>query len=191
MPRRYKIFLWIASLTFLADQISKYLARRWLAYDEVRGYGTPVVVIENFFDWRMSYNTGSAFGLFRSVGGARIFLTIVGIVAVFAIVWMLRQARDDQRRFAWALGLVAGGAVGNVLDRILFGKVTDFVVWKWHQHEWPTFNVADAALCVGVGLLFLDMGRDKRAQADTDGAAPDGPGGPAPSPRSRGRAKQR
>ena len=167
MPRRYKIFLLVASLTFAADQLSKLWART-LPWDEHRGVGIARPVIENFFDWRLSYNTGSAFGLFRSVGGARIFLTVVGIVAVVAILWMLRAARDDQRRFSWALGLVAGGAVGNVLDRLLFGKVTDFVVWKWHSHEWPTFNVADAALCVGVGLLFLDIGKEtKKAPADT------------------------
>jgi signal peptidase II len=153
MPRRYKIFLVFGVLTLVADQITKWWARR-LPTDE-RGFGEAVPVIDNFWDWQLSYNTGSAFGLFRSVGGARVFLTIVGVIAVVAIVWMLRKARDDQKWFTLALGLVAGGAVGNIIDRVLYGKVTDFVVWKWHEHRWPTFNVADAALCVGVGLLLL------------------------------------
>jgi signal peptidase II len=56
-----------------------------------------------------------------------------------------------------ALGLVGGGAIGNLIDRILYGRVTDFIVWHYKGHEWPAFNIADAALVVGVGLMGLDM----------------------------------
>jgi signal peptidase II len=161
VPRRWKWFTAFAVLTLLADQLSKLWARHGLPVN-ARGIGEPVAVIKNFFDWRLSYNTGSAFGLFSSVTGARIFLTIVGVVALGAIMWMVHKARDEQRRLMIGLGLVGGGAIGNVIDRVAFGKVTDFVVWKWHTHEWPTFNVADAALCVGVGLLFLDLGRQAK-----------------------------
>jgi signal peptidase II len=163
MPRRYKIFTALASITLILDQLSKWWARRLPTNDA--GYGIAQPVIENFFDWRISYNTGSAFGLFRSIDGARVFLTIIGFVAIGAIFWMIAKARDDQKRFAWALGLVAGGAIGNVVDRVLFGKVTDFIVWKWYEHEWPTFNIADAALCIGVGLLFLDIGKEAKVPA--------------------------
>jgi signal peptidase II len=161
VPRRWKWFTAFAVLTLVADQLSKLWARHGLPVDG-RGIGKPVAVITNFFDWRLSYNTGSAFGLFSSVTGARIFLTVVGVVALGAITWMVHKARDEQRRLMIGLGLVGGGAIGNVIDRVAFGKVTDFVVWKWHTHEWPTFNVADAALCVGVGLLFLDLGRQAK-----------------------------
>jgi signal peptidase II len=164
MNRRWKVFAAVSVLTMVADQITKYWARAVLPVDE-RGYGIAVPVIENFFDWRLSHNTGSAFGLFGGVTGARILLTLVGIVAVGAILWMVKKAEDNQRRLIWALGLVAGGAVGNIVDRVLFGKVTDFVVWKYYAKEWPTFNVADVALVVGVGLLFLDLGRDMTATA--------------------------
>ncbi len=170
MPRRYKVFLWIGTITLVLDQITKYWARR-LPTDS-RGYGKPVAVIENFWDWQLSYNTGSAFGLFSSTGSARIFLTIIGFVAVGAIVWMLVKANDNQKWFSWALALVAGGAVGNIVDRIAFGKVTDFVVWKYYDHRWPTFNIADAALCVGVGLLLLSElkkeGREPEGDPDDD-----------------------
>lgn len=163
VPRRWKWFTVFAVVTLVADQITKYWARNQLPVNS-RGYGEPVSVITNFFDWRLSYNTGSAFGLFSSVNGARIFLTIVGIIALGAIGWMVHKARDDQRRLMVGLGLVGGGAIGNVIDRVAFGKVTDFVVWKWYSHEWPTFNVADAALCVGVGLLFLDLGKQAKEE---------------------------
>jgi signal peptidase II len=174
VPRRWKWFSVIGLVTLAADQLSKIWAKGSLPTD-ARGYGIPVPVIENFWDWRLSYNTGSAFGLFSSVDGARIFLTVVGFVALGAIFWMVHKGRDDQGRLAAALGLVGGGAVGNVIDRILYGKVTDFVVWKWHEHEWPTFNIADAALCVGVGLLFLDLGKQaKEGEAPDVAAAPAG-----------------
>ena len=131
----------------------------------------PVSVIENFWDWRLSYNTGSAFGMFSNASYSRVFLTVVGLVAMGAIIWMVHKAKDDQKRLAVGLGLVGGGAIGNVVDRVLYGKVTDFVVWRWYEHEWPTFNVADAALCVGVGLLFLDMGKQAKLEKAEKAAA--------------------
>jgi signal peptidase II len=161
MARRWKWFIAFSVLTLVGDQLTKLWARHALPTDS-HGFGVAKSVIKNFFDWRLSYNTGSAVGLFHGVNGARIFLTIVGVVAFGAIIWMVHKARDDQRRLVAALGLVGGGAIGNVIDRVAFGKVTDFVVWKWYSHEWPTFNVADAALCVGVALLFLDLGRQKK-----------------------------
>lgn len=177
VPRRWKWFTALSVLTLVADQVTKLWARHGLPVNR-HGIGEPVAVIENFFDWRLSYNTGSAFGLFSSVTGARIFLTVVGLVALGAIVWMVHKAKDEQRRLMIGLGLVGGGAIGNVIDRVAFGKVTDFVVWKWYTHEWPTFNVADAALCVGVGLLFLDLGKqakDEKARQSASSSAKETP----------------
>jgi len=172
VPRRWKWFAAFSLITLVLDQLTKLWARHGLPVDS-RGIGKSVAVIANFFDWRLSYNTGSAFGLFSSVTGARIFLTIVGVVALGAIAWMVHKGKNDQRRLMVGLGLVGGGAIGNVIDRVAFGKVTDFVVWKWYSHEWPTFNVADAALCVGVGLLFLDLGKqakEEKARQDAEKA---------------------
>ncbi len=169
LPRRWKLFLVLAPLTILVDQLTKLWARHSLpTVPDASGrmVGKAVPVIENFFDWRLSHNPGSAFGLFGGTSGARIFLSIVGVIAVVAIVWMLKKARDDQTRLIIALGLVAGGAIGNLIDRIYNGIVTDFVVWKYYQHEWPTFNVADVALVVGVGLLFLDIGKESQTAED-------------------------
>jgi signal peptidase II len=179
IPRRYWWFTAIGLVTLILDQITKYWARNDLPVAP-NGYGIAVPVIENFFDWRLSWNTGSAFGLFSNVGGAKIFLTLVGFVALGAIIWMVIKGRDDQRRLMVGLGLVGGGAIGNVIDRLMFGKVTDFIVWKWYQHEWPTFNIADAALCVGVGLLFLDLGKqakEEKAAAKAEAVASAGSGG--------------
>ncbi len=175
MSRRWKLFLIVAPVTILLDQLTKLWARHSLPTNP-DGYGIPRTVISNFWDWRLSHNPGSAFGLFGGTGGARIFLTIVGVIAVIAISMMLRKASDKQVRLTVALGLVAGGAIGNLIDRIVFGVVTDFVVWKYYDHEWPTFNVADVALVIGVALLFLDIGREPKESEGTDSGDDDGAG---------------
>lgn len=170
--RRHTLFAIIAPITCLLDQLTKIWARHSLPKVETtRGIaGIPVTVIENFWDWRLSENPGSAFGMFGETTGSRIFLSIIGVVALGAIIWMLQKARDEHTRLIIALGLVAGGAVGNLIDRIAFGVVTDFIVWKYHSHEWPTFNVADIALVVGVGLLFIDIGKDTLGKDSEAGA---------------------
>ena len=182
MPRRWKIFLLVAFVTLVADQATKVWARHELPTSPVhaglvqgaceipddvvahRCRGDAVPVIDNFWDWRLSFNPGSAFGLFHSQAGARVFLSIVGVLAVGAMLWMVKKAKDHQRALLWALGLVAGGAVGNLFDRIYFGVVTDFVLWRYHSKEWPVFNIADVALVVGVALMFFDVGKEPKAK---------------------------
>lgn len=173
MPRRWKIFLLIAFISIAADQATKIWARSSLPVqpehcqipDDIVAqhcFGKPVTVIDGFWEWRLSFNPGSAFGLFNSQDGARIFLSIVGILAVIGMCYMLKKAREDQKSLIWALGLVAGGAIGNLIDRVYYGVVTDFVLWHYQAHEWPVFNVADVVLVVGVGLMFLDIDAEKR-----------------------------
>ncbi len=189
MHRRWKILIIFGSLSFLADQITKYWARAALLDGDKR---TPITVIQNYFDFELSYNPGSAFGMFGSTSGARVFLTVVGIIAIGMILWMLYKAREDQQRLAVALALIIGGAIGNLYDRILFGEVTDFIVWRINEHRWPTFNIADAVLCVGVGLLFLDMTKEAKlakeaeeAEAAAAAAANKKPGAPKKKKKKR------
>jgi signal peptidase II len=127
-----------------------------------------VKFLGDFWSWKLSMNTGSAFGLFGSnPGAARIFLSIVGVLAVAGMIYMLKKARPDQRVLMWALSFVAGGAVGNLIDRIYFGAVTDMVSWDLGFMRWPTFNVADVSLVVGVGLMFIDIQKEsKREKAE-------------------------
>jgi len=178
MARRWKIFLLVAFLTLVFDLGSKYWARASLPVhpdkcaipaDIVshKCMGVKEPVIAGFWDWRLSFNPGSAFGLFDSHNGARVFLSIVGILAVIAMVFMVKKAKDSQKLLAIALGLVAGGAVGNLADRIYFGVVTDFVLWHYKSHEWPVFNVADVALVIGVGMMFLDVGKEPKKKPAT------------------------
>jgi signal peptidase II len=152
-PAKYRWFAFIFVLSLALDQLSKVWARHVLRpiYPAVK------TVIPGFFELRYSENPGSAFGLFRGVPGARYLLFVVGIVALIFVASYLRKASAHARRLGAELGLLAGGALGNVIDRVATGRVTDFIVWRAGAHEWPTFNIADAALVVGVIGLLFDM----------------------------------
>jgi signal peptidase II len=151
------------------DQWTKFLARTHLA--SLPPWKSKVIV-PGYFDLRFSENTGVAFGMFQQLPGGRIWLTLVALFALLLVGYYLVRSGPQQRRLHLALGLVGGGAIGNLIDRIAFGRVTDFIVWKVGTHEWPAFNIADAALVVGVALMALDMLLDKRAH-DASSAAPD------------------
>jgi signal peptidase II len=188
--KKWLLFTIVGVLALVADQATKIWARGLptepagcdvpAAIVEGRCSGSPVSVIDSFWHWRLSMNPGSAFGLFSTQGGARIGLSVVGIVAVFGMLWMLRKARPDQKILHWALALVAGGAVGNLIDRIYYGVVTDFILWhvgdpvrpmashpivRW-AHEWPVFNVADVVLVIGVGLMFIDIQKEGKREKE-------------------------
>lgn len=110
-----------------------------------------------------AHNTGAAFSFLAHAGGwQRWLFTGIALAAVAGIVWMLKQ-HGHQRLFAWALTLILGGAVGNVIDRMAYGYVVDFLQFHWaflspvfHGGYFPAFNVADSAITVGAALLILD-----------------------------------
>ena len=157
--RKYLVFGAVFLFALVADQATKVWARATLAPRRA-----PIVVINGFFDLRYSENPGSAFGLFRNLAGGRWLLLAIGVVAMVVVVGLLRRVKPGQLRIAGELGLLAGGALGNIVDRISRGVVTDFVLWKIQSRglEWPVFNVADAALVVGVIALLLDMKGDPK-----------------------------
>ncbi len=191
MSRRWKIFAISVVLNFLADQLTKWWAKATLPTDE-KGWDIPTAFIENFWDWQLSFNQGSAFGLFHGIGGARVFLTVIGLAALVAVGFMVKSAGEKQTRLIVGLGMVAGGALGNIVDRVLNGSVTDFVVWKYYEHAWPTFNIADVSLVVGVGILLLDMKntpKQETSAADSD-AKPAGKKPKQGGKRSKKRSKR-
>jgi signal peptidase II len=119
-------------------------------------FGERVPVIPGFFDFTLVYNRGAAFSFLAGAGGwQRWFFTGIGIAAAVFIVWMLAR-HGSQRLFAFALSLILAGAIGNVIDRVIQGKVTDFVLLHWRGWHWPAFNVADMAITFGAALLILD-----------------------------------
>lgn len=163
------LFAAAAVSSIVLDQWTKVLARTHL---KPLGPWGRKTVIDNYFDLRFSENTGVAFGMGQSLPGGRVLLTLVALFALLLVGYYLIKSGPRQTRLHLALGLVGGGAIGNLIDRIAFGRVTDFIVWHVGKHEWPAFNIADAALVVGVALMALDMILDRRGHAAT-AAAPD------------------
>jgi signal peptidase II len=151
----YLLFLAMMVSSVSCDQGTKSWARRTLSS------GDDVSVISGFWDFHLAQNPGGAFSTFRDVPGGRYVLTAVGVVLLAMIVAWMR--RGERPWLSWAaLGLIAGGAIGNLYDRIAYGSVTDFVYWHWRSRPWPVFNVADAMLLVG-GVLLLISGSSSRA----------------------------
>ena len=157
MPRRYRLLLLISSISIIADQITKFWARSALA----KG---PIVVVEGYWDFVLAYNYGAAFSMFERLPYGRVLLSLVAAIAIGAIISMIHKAENKQTGFVVALSLMAGGAIGNLIDRIAFGKVTDFVLWKYNKFHWPAFNIADIALTVAVGLFLIVALKDWKAQ---------------------------
>ena len=149
-------WLGLAFIVLLADQFTKVL----IVGHYQLGDST---VVTSFFNIVRVHNTGAAFSFLASAGGwQRWFFTALGIGAALFILWMLR-AHSGQRLFSFALACILAGAVGNVIDRLLYGYVVDFLQFHWSWLEpvfpgghFPAFNIADAAITVGASALILD-----------------------------------
>jgi signal peptidase II len=154
--RRGVIFVALFFCTTGFDQASKDWAHGLPA-------GTPVPVISGVWDWQLSMNKGVAFSTFTDLPHAQILLSLLAAVMLAGIGYAAWKARPEERLKRVALAMIAGGALGNLIDRIKDGAVTDFIRWRAGDHIWPIFNVADAALLVGVVLLlFAGTGRAVR-----------------------------
>ena len=127
--------------------------------------GTRQPVISGYWDWELAYNPGAAFSSFP--GGTWV-LTAVAAAALVVIGIMAARTPAGNRWKLAGLAVIAGGALGNLIDRIKDGAVTDFIRWHVHDHWWPIFNVADAALLVGA-VLLLYSGRHESAPARAGG----------------------
>jgi len=146
---RWALWLAVSALVLVLDQFTKVLI---LGYYQL-GDATRVT---SFFNVVRAHNTGAAFSFLAQAGGwQRWLFTGIGALAVVVIVWLLRS-HAGQRLFSFALALILGGAVGNVIDRVLYGYVVDFLDFHWAGMHFPAFNVADSAITVGAALLILD-----------------------------------
>jgi signal peptidase II len=143
-------WLCVAALVILIDQLTKITITKTFQLGEEK-------VITSFFNLVLAYNKGAAFSFLSNSGGwQRYFFTGIGLCAAIFIVYLLKK-HSGQRMFAWALSLVLGGALGNVIDRLLYGHVVDFLDFHWQGlGHFPAFNVADSAICVGAALFILD-----------------------------------
>jgi signal peptidase II len=149
--RSGSIWLWlgIALAVVLIDQLTKTIISRTFELNDSR-------TITSFFNLVRAHNTGAAFSFLAGAAGwQRWFFIVLGAVAAVFIVWLLAR-HGGQRMFGWALSLILGGAVGNVIDRVLHGHVVDFLQFHWGGAYFPSFNVADSSITIGAILLVLD-----------------------------------
>lgn len=177
---RTRLFVVIAAVVFVLDQVTKFLAVKHLttAFGSEAGqvgFGEqlwrflwerhpvrvePVVILENFWTFRYAENPGAAWSFLATAPEwfRQPFFLIVALAAMVFIVVYHQRTLPEQSWLRLALSLVFGGAVGNFVDRARLGYVIDFIDWHWYrQYTWPTFNVADSAITVGVVIMIADM----------------------------------
>lgn len=142
-------WLGISAIVILLDQLSKITMTRLFTYGESK----PVT---SFFNLVLAYNPGAAFSfLARESGWQRQLFTAIGICAALYIIYLIRS-NSGQRLFCCALALILGGALGNVIDRVMYGHVIDFLDFYYGQTHFAAFNLADSAICLGAGLFIMD-----------------------------------
>ncbi len=147
-------YLWSGSIigvVLVLDQITKYIIQTRVRLHET------IQVIPGFFNITHVRNKGAAFSLLSDASGQfrSIFFVTVTVAAIIVILMLIRKAHE--RLLIVAFSLIAGGAVGNLIDRLRYGEVVDFVQWYVRSYYWPSFNVADSAITIGVCLLAVDM----------------------------------
>ena len=143
------LWLGIAMIIVLLDQLSKITLSRMMVFGQSD-------TVTSFFNLVMVYNRGAAFSfLADQPGWQRYFFAGVSLLASLLIIWMLKR-HSGQRLFCWAMTLILGGALGNLIDRIAYGHVIDFLDFHVGSLHWPAFNVADSAITLGAILFILD-----------------------------------
>lgn len=172
---RVVLFSILAGASLVLDLVSKSWAERTLS--RPAPYETSITVIKDHLWFSLAYNKGGAWGLLHDAPDSvrRPFFVIVSVLAIFFILSLYRKLNEHQWALLWGLPLVLGGALGNLMDRIVRTGVVDFIQYRasWvgtmnsivHRvfsdwvvvDYWPTFNVADIAICIGVGLMAIDM----------------------------------
>jgi len=151
-------WLGIALIIIVADQFTKTLILGYYRYGDV-------TQVTGFFNIVRAHNTGAAFSFLADAAGwQRWFFTAIGVVAAAFIVWMLKS-HAGQKLFSLAMAFILGGAIGNVIDRMMHGYVVDFLDFHWGSSHFPAFNLADSAITLGAVFLILDeLRRVRRAR---------------------------
>ncbi len=148
-------------LILLLDQYTKYLVRRdMLIYESIP-------VIRGFFNLTHVTNSGVAFSIGANAQSdwVRYFFITVSVLAIIALIAIYRDLTAEDKRLKVAFIMILGGALGNLVDRLMFGKVTDFLDLYWGRHHWPVFNVADSCITIGVGIVLASWILSSRSKS--------------------------
>ena len=147
---------WVVTILVL-DQLTKMIVDRTMSLHQ------SIPIIDGFFSLTYVRNTGAAFGIFAGSHEAfRLpFLILVSVLALGFVAVMLKRLRDEETGLITALSLIIGGAIGNLVDRVLYGEVIDFLDFYWSNYHWPAFNVADSCITIGVLITLFYLIRAK------------------------------
>jgi signal peptidase II len=163
MKRKYWVLLIFCFGILLLDQWTKSLiVQKLLLYQKVE-------VIQGFLNIVHVRNTGGAFGIFGGEKGGigSILFVVVSLIAIGAIVFLFIKIKEDEKTLALSFSLVLSGAIGNLIDRLRYGEVVDFLDVHLSTYHWPAFNIADSAICIGIGLMALELLiRDNKKSAE-------------------------
>jgi signal peptidase II len=172
-------WLWIPVLVIVADQLSKWWISSNLALTSAYTRGDEIVVLP-VFKIIYTVNPGAAWSLGAGSSASRWLFSILAIgVSAALVVWLRRLALASHALLVAGLSLILGGAIGNVIDRLRLGHVTDFLLAHWGDAQFPAFNVADSAITVGAGLVILDAILDGRRERQAARAAKHGESPPS------------
>ena len=143
-------YLWLSALVVVLDQVSKWVMVSWLSLYET-------VAVIPYFNLTMAHNTGAAFSFLAGAGGWQrwFFIGLTSVISIVLFVW-LKKLSTQAKLEAISISLILGGAIGNVIDRIYYGYVIDFLDVYVGTYHWPAFNIADSAICMGAVLLVID-----------------------------------
>ncbi len=153
MKRKYWVLLIICFWILFTDQWTKHgVQKRLVLYQKVE-------VVHGFFNLVHVRNTGGAFGIFGGEKGGlgSLLFVVVSLVAIGSILFLFIRLRDDEETLSLSFSLVLSGAMGNLIDRLRYGEVVDFLDFYLLSFHWPAFNIADSAICLGIGLMALEL----------------------------------
>jgi signal peptidase II len=161
MKRKYWVLSVFCVGILLLDQWTKYMVVQKLPlYQRVK-------VIQGFFNLTHVRNTGGAFGIFGGEKGGlgSILFVVISLIAIGAIVFLFLKIKENEKTFALSFSLILSGAIGNLIDRLRYGEVVDFLDFHLSTYHWPAFNVADSAICIGIGLMALELLKGDRKKS--------------------------
>jgi signal peptidase II len=153
MKRKYWVLLIFFFGILLLDQWTKSLIiQKLLLYQKIE-------VIQGFFNIIHVRNTGGAFGIFGGEKGGfgSILFVVVSLMAIGVIIFLFIRIKEEEKTLALSFSLILSGAIGNLIDRLRYGEVIDFLDFYLSSTHWPAFNIADSAICIGIGLMALEL----------------------------------
>jgi signal peptidase II len=153
MKRKYWVLLIACLLVLVLDQYTKYEVQQKLPLHH------RVEVIRGFLNLTHVRNTGGAFGIFggKRGGMGTLFFMAVSFIAIGSLLFFVWKAKEDEKNLVLSFSLVLAGAIGNLIDRLRYGEVVDFLEFYLSSFYWPSFNIADSSICIGIGLMAFEL----------------------------------